>query len=248
MDNGLIKVEVNENQEPVVSGRQLHEGLGIGTQYTKWFERMISYGFIENIDFLTISQKRLTAQGNETTYIDHILKLDMAKEIAMIQRSDKGKQIRQYFIQVEKEWNSPEKVMARALIMANKQLSLANVKIEELEGEIEKNKPKIDWYERFLNSEGTYTATQVGKLIGYPSAQKLNTELSKLKIQYKQGKYWIPNRNTDKEWYKLTINEFGTQLKWKPKGIVEISKILGNEISEEKIKEVMEEEYNENRL
>ncbi|MFC0460282.1 antA/AntB antirepressor family protein [Enterococcus villorum] len=100
----LIKVTTNENKEQLVSGRELHEFLEVGTQYTKWFDRMVEYGFAENIDFLTISQKRLTAQGNATTYIDHAMKLDMAKEISMIQRTEKGKQARQYFIQVEKEY------------------------------------------------------------------------------------------------------------------------------------------------
>lgn len=102
--NNLIKIEVNENQEQLVSGRELHEFLEIGTQYTKWFERMCEYGFVENTDYISISQKRLTAQGNETEYIDHAIKLDMAKEIAMIQRSEKGKQARQYFIEVEKKF------------------------------------------------------------------------------------------------------------------------------------------------
>ncbi|NTK60267.1 antA/AntB antirepressor family protein [Enterococcus faecium] len=100
----LIKVTTNERDEQLVSGRELHEFLEVGTQYTKWFDRMVEYGFAENIDFLTISQKRLTAQGNATTYIDHAMKLDMAKEISMIQRTEKGKQARQYFIQVEKEY------------------------------------------------------------------------------------------------------------------------------------------------
>ena len=95
----LIKVNKENN---TVSARELHEFLEIRTQFTKWFERMIGYGFEENSDFRAISQKRLTAQGNITTYIDYEITLDMAKEISMIQRSEKGKQARQYFIQCEK--------------------------------------------------------------------------------------------------------------------------------------------------
>lgn len=102
--NQLIKITQNENNESVVSGRELHGFLGVETQYTKWFERMVKYGFAENIDFVAVSQKRLTAQGNQTEYIDHALKLDMAKEISMIQRTPKGKEARQYFIEVEKEF------------------------------------------------------------------------------------------------------------------------------------------------
>ena len=88
--NELLKVNYDSNRI-TLSARELHEFLGIGTQYTKWFDRMCEYGFTENIDYRTISQKRLTAQGNETTYTDHEITIEMAKEIAMIQRSDKGK-------------------------------------------------------------------------------------------------------------------------------------------------------------
>lgn len=88
--NQLLKVNYDSNWI-TLSARELHEFLGIGTQYTKWFDRMCEYGFTENIDYRTISQKRLTAQGNETTYTDHEITIEMAKEIAMIQRSDKGK-------------------------------------------------------------------------------------------------------------------------------------------------------------
>lgn len=88
--NQLLKVNYDSNWI-TLSARELHEFLGIGTQYTKWFDRMCEYGFTENIDYRTISQKRLTTQGNETTYTDHEITIEMAKEIAMIQRSDKGK-------------------------------------------------------------------------------------------------------------------------------------------------------------
>ena len=88
--NELIKVETNEKQEPVVSGRELHEKLEVKTLYKDWFPRMCEYGFIENIDFVAIAQKRATAQGNETTYKEHILKLSMAKELAMLERKVEG--------------------------------------------------------------------------------------------------------------------------------------------------------------
>ncbi|WP_270228403.1 ORF6C domain-containing protein [Lactococcus garvieae] len=102
--NQLINIIQNENNDSVVSGRELHEFLEVGTRYSIWFDRMVEYGFTENTDYLAIVQKRTTAQGNQTEYIDHALKLDMAKEISMIQRTAKGKEARQYFIQVEKEY------------------------------------------------------------------------------------------------------------------------------------------------
>lgn len=101
--NELIKITKDDNGNSVVSGRELHDFLGVQTKYTQWFERMVSYGFTENVDFIGFSQKREKPTDGRPT-IDHALTLDMAKEISMIQRTEKGKQARQYFIEVEKEY------------------------------------------------------------------------------------------------------------------------------------------------
>ena len=128
----LINIDVNENQEPVVSGRELHEKLDVKSKYNDWMNRMLDYGFEENIDYILVTQKKETNNPKNpwTEITDHILKIDMAKEICMLQRNEKGKQFRQYFLQIEKDWNSPEKVMARALLMAQNQLE---IKIEKLQ-------------------------------------------------------------------------------------------------------------------
>lgn len=107
----LIKITTNENGEQLVSGRELHEFLEVGTQYTKWFDRMTEYGFAENVDFAVIVKNDYdeTAFGGTRKITDHAMTLDMAKEISMIQRSEKGKQARQYFIQVEKEYKEIQK-------------------------------------------------------------------------------------------------------------------------------------------
>lgn len=156
--NELINVTLNDNHEPVVSGRQLHEALDVKTRYNDWFNRMTEYGFIENQDYLAITQKRVTAQGNSTNQIDHIIKLDMAKEIAMIQRTERGKQVRQYFIQVEKDFNSPEKIMARALLMADK-------KVHQLEAKIEADRPKVLFAEAVSASHSSILVGELAKLL-----------------------------------------------------------------------------------
>lgn len=128
----LIKVDTNENLEPVVSGRELHEILEVQSNYTTWFKRMCEYGFDENADYKAVFQNWKTAQGNETQQIDHIIKMDMAKEICMLQRTERGKLARQYFIQIEKEYNNPEKIMARALRIAEQELSNLKIQAEEM--------------------------------------------------------------------------------------------------------------------
>lgn len=99
----LFNFKRNNDGTVAVSGRELHRGLKIETQYSIWIKRMIGYGFEENSDYIVVNQKRLTSHGREHNQLDHIMTLDMAKEISMIQRSEIGRKIRGYFIKVERQ-------------------------------------------------------------------------------------------------------------------------------------------------
>ena len=115
--NELIKITYN-NDRPAVSARDLHDFLEVGARFNDWFPRMCEYGFTEGDDFNLLKIERVQNEGGRMvtrTVDDAVLTIDMAKELCMIQRNEKGKQARQYFLQIEKDWNSPEKVMARAL-------------------------------------------------------------------------------------------------------------------------------------
>lgn len=154
----LITTVDGANGDILVSGRELHVFLEVKTAYKDWFPRMCSYGFEEKVDYIAIAQKRATAQGNITAYMDHHLKLDMAKEISMIQRSEKGKQARHYFLSLEKMWNSPEMVMKRALEYADK-------KVLELKGKIELDKPKVLFADSVSSSKTSILVGELAKLI-----------------------------------------------------------------------------------
>lgn len=156
--NQLIATQNNEQGEIIVSGRELHDFLGVKTAYKDWFPRMESYGFVENADFVAIAQKRATAQGNVTTFMDHHIKLDMAKEIAMIQRTDKGKEARQYFLQVEKAWNSPEMIIKRAMQIQDR-------KIIELQTQIQEDKRYTDFGKVVETSEAAVSIGAFVKII-----------------------------------------------------------------------------------
>lgn len=188
--NELINVTLNENHEPVVSGRQLHETLGVKTRYNDWFNRMTEFGFTENEDYLAITQKRVTAQGNATNQTDHVIKLDMAKEIAMIQRTDKGKEVRKYFIQVEKDFNSPEKIMARALLMADKKIKLLESQNENLLIELEEANKNADYLDLILQTKDSLTITQIAQDYGI-SARKMNQLLKQERIQRIVNGQWV---------------------------------------------------------
>lgn len=174
--NELLKIEINENQEQTVSGRALHMFLGIETPYTKWFERMLQYGFAEDKDYTdknvsVLSEKR----EREYTQIDHIMKLDMAKELCMLARNEKGKQARQYFIEVERDWNRPEKVMARALKLAEIEIKKAHAFVAEQTKLLEAFKPKAIFADAVAASNNTILIGDLAKLLkqnGHETGQK----------------------------------------------------------------------------
>ena len=181
--NNLINVSLNENQEPVVSGRQLYQVLGVKTPYSMWFDRMVEYGFTENQDFLLNNFVKQIGRGGHNK-IDHVLKLDMAKEISMIQRTDKGKEARQYFIQVEKDFNSPEKIMARALKIADR-------KIIKLEATIEEQRPKVI----FANAvSASHTSILVGDFAKLMRQNGLNFGQNRMFAWLRENGYLISRK------------------------------------------------------
>lgn len=165
--NELLKVEVNENQEQVVNGRLLHEFLQISTPYTKWFGRMCEYGFIENIDYLTEDKNVRRTDGTimPQKEINHTLKLNMAKELCMLARNERGKEARQYFIKCEESWNSPEMIMSRALAIANKNLLMKDEQILKLTAENTEMKPKADYFDELVERNTLTNFRETAKLL-----------------------------------------------------------------------------------
>ena len=169
--NELLKIEISEKQEQVISGRALHMFLDIETPYTMWFERMLQYGFCNGKDFLT---KMLESHGGRPS-TDHIIKLDMAKELCMLARNEKGKQARQYFLEVEREWNSPEKVMARALKLADLKIKEITELAAEQTKALEAAKPKCIFADAVATAKTSILIGDLAKLIkqnGYDIGQK----------------------------------------------------------------------------
>lgn len=207
--NDLIPINY-DNDRPTVMGRELHEALEVKTKYADWFSRMCEYGFAEKEDYIAISQKRETAQGNMTTYSDHQLTIPMAKEICMLQRTDKGKEIRRYFIAVEEQWNSPEAIMARALQIANRNLLNLETKCLELETtvavqeqQIQELKPKASYYDLVLNCPDLLSTSVIAKDYG-KSAKWLNAYLHEHGIQFKQGGIWLLYQKYAEQGYTST--------------------------------------------
>lgn len=183
----LIPISYDNPERPTVSGRELHEFLKIETPYAKWFCRMVEGGFFtEGEDFATVDKNVLRADGTQMPQIqhDHQLTIPMAKELCMIQRNERGKQARQYFLAIEAQWNSPEAVMRRAVLIAQRQNDQLKAANRQLLAENSDLKPDAEYARAVCVGKNCRTTTTLAKDYGL-SAEKLNSILHGLKIQYK---------------------------------------------------------------
>lgn len=180
--NELIKIDYS-NDRPAVSARELHGFLEVGTRFNDWFHRMCEYGFSEGQDFYSILSE---STGGRPSH-DAALSIDMAKEICMLQRNEKGKIARQYFLQLEKDWNSPEKVMARALRIADKRLKM-------LEEKVEADRPKVLFADSVAASKSSILVGEMAKLL---KQNGVHTGQNRLFETLREKGYLIKRKGTD---------------------------------------------------
>ena len=168
MTNAIAPIFDNENGEVQISGHQLHMFLEVQTPYWKWFPRMCEYGFTEGIDFNTDKNVLVQNEGGREVrreITDHLMTLSMAKELAMLQRTDKGKEARLYFIRIEEEWNTPERVMARALLLSKKMLDDTQAQLTDARTQIECDRPKVLFADSVSASHTTILIGELAKII-----------------------------------------------------------------------------------
>ena len=236
--NELIRINADKN-EITVRGRELHEFLELKTEYAKWFSRMTAYGFIENVDYrIIVKNDENSKAGAGRPAVDHEIKLNMAKEIAMIQRNERGKAARQYFLKVERYWNSPEMIMKRALEFAKNQVDELKSRNDAQNITIDKLKSKADYTDLILKSDNVVTITQIAKDYGM-SGQSMNELLKKYRVQYHLEKQWVLYSRYQSKGYThsetLVINHSdGTKeaimlTKWTQKGRLFIYDLLKKE-------------------
>lgn len=149
--NELIKVNYDNAECPTVSGRELHEALEVKTAYKDWFPRMCEYGFTEGEDYTRCSNLSSENQHGGQNKIDHAITIPMAKELCMLQRSEKGSLFRKYFIKVEEAWNSPEMVMKRALEIANRRVKDLQISVASLTVDNEIMRPKAEYFDELVD-------------------------------------------------------------------------------------------------
>lgn len=160
--NELITVNFDTQ---TVSARELYAELEVTDRFSRWFERMTAYGFTENEDFTSVKSSTVVNNGAERELQDYDLSVDMAKHICMVQRTEKAKEVRQYLIDLEKAWNTPEQVMARALKLADRTIEKLKSDNKVLEQKIEQDKPKVIFSDAVSTSHTSILVGDLAKLI-----------------------------------------------------------------------------------
>ena len=224
--NELIKVTY-DNDRPAVSARDLHEFLGVGADYRHWFPRMCEYGFTEGQDFNSVKNDRVQMEGGRMvsrTVDDAILTIDMAKELCMLQRNERGKLARQYFLQLERDWNSPEKVMARALQIAEKKISTLTADLSKATVQNTIMAPKADYFDELVDRNLLTGIRETAKELGVKQKVFVDFLLDKKYLhRSKSGKLTPTAGKGDglfemKECFNEKTSWAGTQVMVTPKG------------------------------
>ena len=179
-----------------VSARELHEKLNIEKRFSAWFETN-SKGFVEGEDFTSVLSGTVVNNGAQRELQDYAVSVDMAKHICLMSRTEVGKRCRQYLIDLEKAWNTPEQIFARALKLADQTISRLKDRCEFLGGQvveqqkiIDELEPKASYYDLILQCRDLISTTVIEKDYGM-SAKKFNLLLHNLGIQFKQGNMWV---------------------------------------------------------
>ena len=190
----LIKVDFkHKNIDGIaISTRELHKQLEIKKPFTAWFKYQCKrLKLVENRDYILLDKIVKQDQWGGHNKVDYITSIDIGKLLCMISESEKANEIRWYFIEVEKKWNSPDAVIARALEFSHQKNLEYKEKIDGLELTLLEQKPKVDYCDYVLRSENLVNTTVIAKDYGYKSAQRLNKILYEEGIQYKSGDVWV---------------------------------------------------------
>ena len=204
----LIRIDY-QSDRPTVLASDLHDLLEVETPMNKWFPRMCEYGFTEGQDFQTFLSESTGGRPAQ----DAQLTIDMAKELCMIQRSEKGRQARQYFIQLEKDWNSPEKVMARALQIADRQIKALKVENSALTVENQILQPKADYFDQLVDRNLLTGFRETAKQLNIPPKKFVSFLLEKKYIYRDKKGRLMPYAEKNNGLFELK-EQFNDKTQW----------------------------------
>lgn len=208
--NELIVIK-ESNGKKAVSARDLHFALEVQTKFPDWVSRMLDYGFIEGEDFISILGESTGGRPS----IDYVLSIDCAKEISMLQRTEKGKEMRKYFIECEKKLSQPPQSMEEMLLMSaqllvenKKAIARMNQEVAEVKNDIMELKAKSNVSDAEFYAITGY-ASLIGKQVDTPTAAAMGkkaTSMSKA-MGIMIGKVYDPRFGQVNTYHKDVLKE-----------------------------------------
>lgn len=189
--NDLIKID---SDTQTVSARELYKELEINKRFSSWFETN-STGFMEGEDFTSVLSGTVVNNGARREIQDYNISVDMAKHICLMNRSDKGRKVRQYLIDLEKAWNTPEQVMARALRIADRTIDELKLNNQRLVAVNEEMKPKAIFADAVAAS---HTSILIGDLAKLISQNGVNIGQKRLFKWLRDNGYLIKREGSDR--------------------------------------------------
>lgn len=186
--NELIKIQV-KNDRQLVSARDLYKALNYQSRFSRWVKQNFSQ-FEQGEDFMSVQSCTDMPNGGTKPIQDYLLTIDMAKELCMMSYTEKGKEVRKYFIQVEKNWNSPDMIMHRALEFSKQRISKLETENRALALQLEETNKKASYLDVILGTPDAIATTQIGADYGY-TAREFNKLLNRVGIQHKVNGQWI---------------------------------------------------------
>lgn len=172
-----------------VSARELYKALNITDRFSRWFDSLLKYGFVENEDFTSVKSSTLVNNGAERELQDYAITIDMAKQICMLQRSELGRKYREYLLKLEKAWNTPEAVMSRALQIANRTLEEAKRQVVFQQAIIEEQKPKVAVYNELVDRSKTLNFRDMAAKLGMKQSEFMAILKDKYIYKTPSGEY-----------------------------------------------------------
>lgn len=234
----LIKI-TEQNGQKAVSARELHKFLESKRDFSNWIkDRIEKYGFIENQDFEVFNNFGENPNGGRPA-IEYALTIDTAKELAMVEGNEKGKQARRYFIECEKQLKVGGFALPQTFAEALKLAAQQAERLELQQAELQIQAPKVAYYDEVLQSQSTYNTNQIAKELGM-AAITLNKKLQEMKVQYKQNGCWLLYHKHQNKGYTKTKTHTYTdsngqtqtsmQMVWTEEGRRFIHHLFGNHL------------------
>ncbi|QBO36953.1 phage antirepressor Ant [Periweissella cryptocerci] len=192
--NELITPTINKNGQQVVSARNLHKGLDVTDRFSRWAERFIIKDFIDGVDFTSVKSSTLVNNGASRELDDFALTIETAKQVAMMQHTEIGKQVRMYYVKLEEQFkiNPVEQLLADPVAIGQMMIEYGQTKehLAIAEQRIAEYEPRISYLDTILASKDTVTTSQIAADYGM-SAVAMNRMLHNFRVQHKVGDQWL---------------------------------------------------------